>query len=199
MDISPYYMYCNVCCLLPLWVIAFKKLKQDLNEATFTVHPSSNLCFDNVNYHSSLAIDTLLVLINRYFIGPSIASVCVSLVLFIQALVFGDGGVTTFGANALFNGFCLFFSSSISSDTQNKVICTLCKRLGECCMFVFGVDAFLKHSTPLYRWFNGQPIISLLALMWPSLLLWVHISSFGVVEGIFTGMAYRYIVKNQHV
>lgn len=42
--------------------------------------------------------------------GPSVSFVCISLVLLIQALIFGNGGITTLSVNALAIGFVGSFS-----------------------------------------------------------------------------------------
>lgn len=64
-------------------------------------------------------------------------------------------------------------------------------------MFVFGVDAFLGIQ-PLIATLDGQPLYFPFGfdVTFPA-VVGSHILFFGVVEGIFTGIAYRYIVKNR--
>ncbi|MFW9618571.1 MAG: cobalt transporter CbiM [Sulfurospirillum sp.] len=201
--LSPITCIATYAAALPLWVIAFKKLKQDLNETTLPLIASlSALSFIIMMFNipipggtSGHAVGASLIAI---LFGPWIASVCVSLVLFIQALVFGDGGVTTFGANALL----MAFASSFSSYYIFQILKT--KSFAP---YVSGWVSVVCSSLVLTLFLGIQPLIATLdgqPLYFPfgfdvtfPAVVGSHILFFGVVEGIFTGIAYRYIVKNR--
>lgn len=201
--LSPITCIATYAAALPLWVIAFKKLKQDLNETTLPLIASlSALSFIIMMFNipipggtSGHAVGASLIAI---LFGPWIASLCVSLVLFIQALVFGDGGVTTFGANALLMAFASSFSS--------YYIFQILKRKSFA-PYVSGWVSVVCSSLVLTLFLGIQPLIATLdgqPLYFPfgfdvtfPAVVGSHILFFGVVEGIFTGIAYRYIVKNR--
>lgn len=201
--LSPITCIATYAAALPLWVIAFKKLKQDLNETTLPLIASlSALSFIIMMFNipipggtSGHAVGASLIAI---LFGPWIASLCVSLVLFIQALVFGDGGVTTFGANALL----MAFASSFSSYYIFQIL-----KAKSFAPYVSGWVSVVCSSLVLTLFLGIQPLIATLdgqSLYFPfgfdvtfPAVVGSHILFFGVVEGIFTGIAYRYIVKNR--
>ena len=202
--LSPITCLATYAAALPLWVIAFKKLKEQLDETTLPLIASlSALSFIIMMFNipipggtSGHAVGASLIAI---LFGPWVASLCISLVLLIQALVFADGGITTFGANALLMAFASSFSSYyLFMMFKNKAFAP----------YVSGWMGVVASSIVLSLLLGIQPLIAVaadgqplyfpfgFALTFPA-VVGSHILFFGVVEGIFTGIAYRYIIKNR--
>jgi len=201
--LSPVTCIATYAVTLPLWIIAFKKLKEKLDETTLPLIASlSALSFIIMMFNipipggtSGHAVGAALIAI---LFGPWVASVCVSLVLLIQALVFGDGGMTTFAANALAMGFMASFSSyylfkKISTKAYAPFICGWVGIVASSCVvaIVLGIQPLIATAA------NGEPLYFPfgLALSIPA-VVGSHMLFFGIAEAIFTGLAYRYIVKN---
>lgn len=201
--LSPLTCIVTYAIALPLWVIAFRKLKEQLSETTLPLIASlSALSFIIMMFNipipggtSGHAVGAGLIAI---LFGPWVASLCISLVLFIQALVFADGGVTTFGANALLMAFASsFVTYYVYTWLKDKSFAP----------YVSGWAGIVASSVVLSIFLGLQPLIATLdgqplyfpfdfSLTFPT-VVGSHILFFGVVEGIFTGIAYAYIIKNK--
>jgi len=201
--LSPITCIATYAAALPLWIIAFKKLKEKLDETTLPLIASlSALSFIIMMFNipipggtSGHAVGASLIAI---LFGPWVASLCVSLVLLIQALVFGDGGVTTFAANALLMAFASSFSSYYVFQMFKKKSFApyVSGWVGIVCASI--VLTLLLGIQPLIATVDGQPLYFPFgfAITFPA-VVGSHLLFFGVVEGIFTGIAYRYILKNR--
>lgn len=201
--LSPLTCITTYAVALPLWVIAFKKLKEQLDETTLPLIASlSALSFIIMMFNipipggtSGHAVGAALIAI---LFGPWVASLCVSLVLLIQALVFGDGGVTTFGANALLMAFTAsFVSYYVHSFLHTKAFASYVSGWAGIVSSSL-VLAIILGIQPLIASVDGQPLYFPFdfSLTFPA-VVGSHVLFFGVVEGIFTGLAYRYIIKNK--
>lgn len=144
------------------------------------------------------------VLISLLF-GPWIAMVSVSVALIIQAFVFGDGGITTLGANC-FNmaivmpliGYGIFRAINRKSENQVRmgVAAFLAGYLGlSFSSFItaieFGIQPMIAVSsdgTPLY---SPYPLKIAIPAM-----VGEHLIFFGIVEGLVTYFIFRFFYKN---
>jgi cobalt/nickel transport system permease protein len=116
--------------------------------------------------------------------GPLAAFVCESLVLVVQALFFGAGGITVLGVNALAMGLL----GPLAGWAVWKVVRRASERaalfLGgwvstqAASLAIVGVLALQHRLDPAY--FPVPPSVSLVAMMVPSLAV------AGVVEGLYT-------------
>ena len=202
--LSPITCIATYAAALPLWVIAFKKLKNQLDETTLPLIASlSALSFIIMMFNipipngtSGHAVGASLIAI---LFGPWVGAICVSLVLLIQALLFGDGGMTTFAANALTMAFGASFASYyVFEGLKSKAFAP----------FLSGWIGLVTSSIILSLILGLQPLIALslegqplyfpfgFSITFPA-VVGSHLLFFGVVEGIFTGLAYRYIIKNR--
>ncbi|MFK5881975.1 MAG: energy-coupling factor ABC transporter permease, partial [Sulfurospirillum sp.] len=108
--LSPTTVVATYAVVAPLWVYGFKKLKASLNEETLPlIGALSAMSFIIMMFNipipggtSGHAVGAALIAI---LFNPWIGFVSVSLVLLIQAVVFGDGGISTLAANALSMAF----------------------------------------------------------------------------------------------
>ncbi len=139
-------------------------------------------------------------------LGPWTAVIAVSVVLIIQALVFGDGGITALGANCFnlavvmpFTAWWVFrlirgnscspkrlsvaaFFSGYVSLTVSAVIVAL----------QLGIQPLIAHTpdgTPLYSPYPLSVALPVMALE--------HLLLFGIVEGAVTVLLFKYFMKNE--
>jgi cobalt/nickel transport system permease protein len=140
-------------------------------------------------------------------LGPWAAIISVSVALIIQALLFGDGGITAIGANC-FNmavvgglaGHGIYRLIAAGSDAKSK------RRLvaGGIAAYVslnasallaavqLGIQPLIEKSP------TGQPLYSPfpLSIAIPAMAL-EHVLLFGFVEGAVTALVLKYIQKNE--
>ena len=143
---------------------------------------------------------TLLAII----LGPYLSSISIFLSLLIQALLFGDGGITTLGANSLtmaivmpFVGYSFYnlFTKNESSKKSKLVASFLASYLSTCfssffISIILGIQPFIaKDGSGLPLYFPFPLKITVPAIVLPHLLL------FGVVEGAITLLVLNYILK----
>jgi len=189
--------------VLPLWVYGFKRLKAALNEETLPlVGGLTALSFVIMMFNipipggtSGHAVGAALIAI---IFNPWIAAIAVSLVLFIQAVVFADGGISTFAVNSLgmsfggaFSGYYLFklfkgkkyapFIAGWGSAVASSLV--IATALGIQPIF------WSEGGKPLYFPFD-------LSITFPA-LVGEHMLIFGVVEGFFTMIAYQFLTKKK--
>ncbi|MFZ1897986.1 cobalt transporter CbiM, partial [Methanoregula sp.] len=152
---------------------------------------------------SGHAVGSALIAI---ILGPWAAVVCTSVALLIQCLVFGDGGVTAFGANCFnmatvipFVGYYTYkLISGNSAITSNLRIAAAAiagyvglSVAAGVAGFEMGIQPILEHTAagvPLYMPYG-------LNVTMPAMLI-EHMVFFSWVELIVTGLAFAYIAKN---
>lgn len=138
--------------------------------------------------------------------GPWSASVAVSVALIIQALVFGDGGITAIGANcfnmAIFMPFIAYFIFRLLAGKPGK------KARVWFAGFVSGYLSLVLTAILTASEFGIQPMIAStsdgkalycpydLSIAIPAMAL-EHLLLFGIVEGILTALIVSYFVKNE--
>jgi cobalt/nickel transport system permease protein len=138
-------------------------------------------------------------------LGPWTAVVAVSVVLIIQALVFGDGGITAIGANcfnmAVVMPFVAFWTFNVikgSSQSGPRFIAAafLSGYIGLTAAalsaaFMFGIQPIIASGPdgrPLYAPYPLSIAIPVMALE--------HLLLFSIVEGVVTVMLMRYFLKH---
>ena len=130
--------------------------------------------------------------------GPWLSFVAASLVLVVEALIFGEGGVTTLGINIL----AIAFIGSFSSYYVYRVFK---KRNETLAIFLAGwvsvnlsaiFIAFILGIQPIIASIDGKPLFfpfdvktTTLAIMIPHMLI-------GLAEGAVTVILYRFLKKN---
>ena len=148
------------------------------------------------------AVGSALVAI---ILGPWVAVITTSVALLIQCLLFGDGGITAFGANcfnmAVVIPFVAFYTYSFISGkteiTSNRRVlgAGVAGWLGLTVAAGFaglwmGLQPILEHTAdgaPLYMPYG-------LAITLPAMLL-EHAFFFSFVEAIITALAFAYIAR----
>jgi cobalt/nickel transport system permease protein len=138
--------------------------------------------------------------------GPWAATIAVSVALIIQALIFGDGGITAIGANcfnmAVFMPFVAYYIF--------KLICKIPfgKRKVTISAFLSGYISLVLASILTATEFGIQPLIAStadgkalycpydLSVAIPVMAI-EHLLVFGIVEGIVTALIVKYFLKNE--
>lgn len=150
------------------------------------------------------AVGAVLVAI---LLGPWAAVVAVSVALAVQALIFGDGGVTAFAANCInmavimpFTGWWTYRVIAGGSPTHSKrrwVAAALGGYLGLnaaalSAALMFGIQPALAHDA------SGRALYCPFALgvALPAMAL-EHLLIFGVVEALATGLVVAYLSRSE--
>ena len=137
--------------------------------------------------------------------GPWVSVIAVSVALIIQAFIFGDGGITTIGANC-FN-MAIFMSFLASFIFRLFIRFPLGKRKIAFAAFIAGYLSLVGTSLLTATEFGIQPLIASssdgkalycpydLSIALPVMAL-EHLLLFGIVEGVITAVILGYFLKN---
>ncbi|HMK43007.1 MAG TPA: cobalt transporter CbiM [Dissulfurispiraceae bacterium] len=139
-------------------------------------------------------------------LGPWAAVLAISIVLVIQAVVFGDGGITAIGANCFNMATVLPF---IGYGTF-KAVCGTAREGTRVAVaaFLAGYIGLFAASLTAAVQFGIQPIIAAdaqgtplyapypLSVAVPA-MVFQHLILFGVVEGMVTVLLLRYFIRNE--
>ena len=138
-------------------------------------------------------------------LGPEAACLAMSIVLLIQALLFGDGGILALGANCFNMAFILpFVGFAIYKLIANKVEGKKGELIGAAVGSYVGINAAALAAAiefgiqPLL--FNdaaGQPLYCPYGLTTaiPAMMIG-HLTIFGLAEVLFTTVIYAFVLKN---
>jgi cobalt/nickel transport system permease protein len=149
------------------------------------------------------AVGSALVAI---ILGPWAAVITTSVALLIQCLIFGDGGVTSFGANCFNMGVVIPFVGYYTYKyISGKSVITSRLRIAAAAVagwlglsvaagvagFEMGIQPVLEHTAegvPLYMPYGLNVTV-------PAMLI-SHCCFFSIVEAIITAVAFAYIARN---
>ena len=138
--------------------------------------------------------------------GPWAAIIAVSVALIIQALIFGDGGITAIGANcfnmAVFMPFIAYYTFKLFSKIPFG------KRSVSFAAFISGYLSLVMTAILTATEFGIQPMIAStadgkalycpydLSIAIPAMAI-EHLLLFGIVEGIITATIVNYFLRNE--
>ena len=137
-------------------------------------------------------------------LGPWVSFVAVSVALIIQALVFGDGGITAIGANCFNMAFVMPFVAwatfklvkmNSESSSRNVIAAFLAGYVSINVTAIitaieFGIQPLIAigaDGNPLYAPYPLKVAIPAMALE--------HLLLFGVVEGLVTMLIFKYFAR----
>ena len=139
-------------------------------------------------------------------LGPWTAVIAVSVVLIIQAFVFGDGGITAIGANcfnmAIVMPFIAYWTFNlIKGFSQNRARILVAAFLSGyvglaaaafCAAFMFGIQPVIASGP------DGMPLYAPypLSIAIPAMAI-EHLFLFSIVEGVMTVALLKYFLKNE--
>ena len=196
--------------MVPVWVHCIKKVRATLDRehmaflgicAAF----SFLLMMFNVPLPGGTTGHAVGGALIALLLGPEAAAIAVSVALALQALLFGDGGILSFGANCFNMAFVLPFAAAIvfralNSRLHDKSWGTSVSAIVSgwaglclaalCAAIEFGIQPMLftnASGAPLYCPFPLS--IAIPAMMIPHMLV------AGVVEGVATTAIYGFIKK----
>jgi cobalt/nickel transport system permease protein len=138
--------------------------------------------------------------------GPWAATIAVSVALIIQALVFGDGGITAIGANcfnmAVFMPFFAYYIFKLFTNNAARMVRV------NIAAFISGYLSLVMTAVITAVEFGIQPMIAStsdgkalycpydLSIAIPAMAI-EHLLLFGIVEGIITTIIVSYFLKNE--
>ena len=192
--------------MLPLWAAAVKKVKKALNTRLIPLMVIGSafsfvIMMFNVPIPGGTTAHAVGGASGRHP-GPWAAVICVSIALAIQALLFGDGGILTFGFNCFNMAVVIpFVTWFIYQRMAGKTEATSSKRwiwgaigsyiginVAACCNGTeLGLQPLLFHTAQGVPLYCPYPIWVAV----PAMLL-AHLLVAGPVEGIVTGLVTRY-------
>jgi len=201
--LSPATVAVSYAVALPLWVYGFRRLKAALNEETLPmIGAVTALSFVVMMFNipipggtSGHAVGAALIAI---LFGPWVAAVAVSLVLLIQAVVFADGGISALAVNSLAMGYVgAFVGYGVFRLLRRRAFAPFAA--GWCAAVASSlVVALVLGIQPVFWSEGGKPLYFPfgLSITIPA-LVGEHMAIFGVVEGIFTQVAYRFLTGKE--
>ena len=197
----PTYLASYAACL-PLWGIASRKVKAGLATRRVPLLAiSAAFTFVVMMFNIPLpgattghAVGGVLIAVA---VGPWGAALSISIALIIQALLFGDGGVTAIGANCLniafvmpLTGYVVYraLSRFVPSRKGDAVAAAIAGWLGLTVAsfttaLMFGIQPLLHTGSDGRALYSPYP----LSVTIPAMVL-EHLLLFGVVEGLLTGL-----------
>jgi cobalt/nickel transport system permease protein len=196
--------------MVPVWSVALRKIRKTLGERKI---PVLSLCaafsFVIMMFNAPVVGGSSAHAVGAVFIaillGPWAATIAVSSALLIQALVFGDGGIISYGVNSLnmavvmpFMGYLFYHliaGKSKKGSTRNLVGALIGSYAGlNCAAFCaaveFGIQPLLFHTAEGVALYCPYPLtVSIPAMMAAHLLV------AGPIEAVITTVALAYVYK----
>jgi len=193
------------------WSVALKKIKKELSTK-------------QVPYVAMAAVFSFLIMmfnipipggttghavgagIIAILLGPWTAVIALSVVLIIQAMVFGDGGITAIGANCFNIAVVMSFVSywvfrlikgnsgklsrlSVAAFLSGYIGLTLSAIITAIEMGIQPIIAHRPDGQPLYAPYPLSIALPVMALQ--------HLLLFSIVEGVVTVLLFRYFIKHE--
>ncbi|PJI08830.1 MULTISPECIES: cobalt transporter CbiM [Clostridium] len=183
--------------MLPIWVTVSKKVKERIDIKKMPLMGvGASLSFLTMMFNvpvpggtTAHAVGGTLLAI---WLGPEAATLCISITLLVQALLFGDGGILAYGANCFNMAFVIpfvgygiysFFKDKLKNE---KIAAALGSYVGInaaalCASIELGIQPLLfkdKFGMPLYCPYPLKITI-------PSMLI-PHLAVVGILEVIIT-------------
>jgi len=196
--------------MIPVWAAAAAKVKKTLKAKQVPLLAiGAAFCFVIMMFNIPIpggstghAVGGVIVAI---LLGPWAATIALTVALVIQALLFGDGGITAIGANCFnmafilpFTGYYIFklFSAGAKPGSIRQTIAagtagyTGINAAALCAGVEFGLQPVFHHTAA------GQALYCPygLSIAMPAMALG-HLLFFGWVEAIVTALILAYITK----
>jgi cobalt/nickel transport system permease protein len=196
--------------MVPLWAVASRKLGQSLKSREVPLLAlGSAFSFVIMMFNIPIpggttghAVGAVLVAV---LLGPWAACVAVSIALLVQALMFGDGGITAFGANCLnmavvmpcvgYGLYRLIAGSWPATAPRRWIGAAVGGYAGLLAAaattgVMFGLQPLLSHDASGHALYAPYPLQVALPAMVAS-----HALVFGWVEAVATGLVVAYLQR----
>ncbi|RJQ45888.1 MAG: cobalt transporter CbiM [Nitrospiraceae bacterium] len=193
------------------WSIALKKLKKELSTKhvpylAMAAAFSFLIQMFNIPIPGGTTGHAVGAGIIALLLGPWTAVIAVSVVLIIQAIVFGDGGITAIGANCFnmavvipFVSYGVFRLMSGNSKSGKRVsIAAFLSGYAGLTLSAFVTGLQFGIQPMIATGADGRPLYAPypLEVALPAMVL-EHLLLFGIVEGVVTVLLLRYFLKNE--
>jgi ABC-type Co2+ transport system, permease component len=207
--LSPSTCMAMTAAMAPVWAISVKKVKNEVSKSKMPLLGigaafSFLMMMFNVPLPGGTTGHAVGGTLLGALLGPWAACIAVSVALLLQALLFGDGGILAFGANAFNMAFVLpftgyFIYKLIKDRTKSQTGECIALGAGAYCginaaaLFAaveFGIQPLLFHNAAGQALYCPYPLsVSVPAMTIPHLLV------AGPVEVIFTIVIYAFVRK----
>ncbi len=198
--------------MAPVWGIASKKVKKSLQAKQAPILAiaaafSFVIMMFNVPIPGGTSGHAVGGVLAAILLGPWAACIAVSVALVIQALLFGDGGITSIGANCFNMAFVLPFAGWLVYKivSGNSPLTSFRRVLGAgiggyiglvfaslCAGIEFGIQPMLHHTA------SGKALYCPYGLTFAvSAMVGGHMLVFGWVELIVTALVVKFIQKQE--
>jgi len=208
--LGPYTYIAFWIIMIPIWYYAGKKLSAELKSRQVPMLAMA-AAFSFVIMMFNLPIPggstghAVGGAIIAIVIGPWASVIAISVALVLQALMFGDGGITAIAANcfnmAVAMPFCAYyiykFASGNSAITSSRRVIAAAGAGYVSLAFAAALTGFEFGIQPLlHTGANGLPLYMPypLSVAMPAMIL-EHVLGFGFVEAIVTALIFAYIQK----
>ena len=198
--------------MLPAWALASRHLNKQLRARQVPLLAqgaafSFVIMMFNVPIPGGTSGHAVGAVLVAVLLGPWAACVAVSVALVVQALVFGDGGVTAIGANCFnmafvmpFTGYAVYRLIAGRSDARSPrrwVGAGLGGYVGLnlaalCTGIEFGIQPLIAHDAAGHALYAPYP----LAVAVPAMALG-HLLLFGIVEAVVTALVVAYLQRTE--
>jgi cobalt/nickel transport system permease protein len=193
------------------WALSLKKIKKELSHKhipylAMAAAFSFLIMMFNIPIPGGTTGHAVGAGIIAILLGPWAAVLAVSVVLIIQAIIFGDGGITAIGANcfnmAVVMPFISYWTFRLITGKQKDgtrfyIAAFLAGYVGLSVAAVitgveFGIQPLIAAGP------DGVPLYSPypLSIAVPAMAI-EHLAIFGIFEGLVTAMILKYFMKNE--
>ncbi len=198
--------------MVPVWAHSVKKVKEELPKKKIAmIGVGAAFSFLGMMFNVPLVGGTTGHAVGGTLIallfGPEAACLAVSIALLLQAVIFGDGGILSFGANCFNMAFILPFvgygiyrlivgkNSNEAKPGRIYACAAIGSYIGIClaalfCAVEFGIQPMIAHDSAgnaLYCPYGLS--IAIPAMMIP------HMAVAGIIEAVFTVAIYAFVRK----
>ena len=209
--LSPQTCAVMTAAMVPAWTLSIRKVKKELSKEQIPMMGvGAAFSFLGMMFNVPLpggttghAVGGTLI---ACLLGPWAACISVSIALLLQALLFGDGGILSFGANCFNMAFVLpfvgyactqaFMKLSKAETNHGKALCAAfgsyigINAAALCAAIEFGIQPALFHDAAgnaLYCPYG-------LSVSIPAMMAG-HLTLFGLAEALFTGLIYAFVLR----
>ncbi len=209
--LSPQTYTVATAAVLPFWAVASNKLNKTLRSRQVPLLAlSAAFCFVIMMFNVPIpggttghAVGAVLVSI---LLGPWAACIAVSIALIVQAVLFGDGGITCIGANCLNMAVVMpFIGYGIYALIARNSPATSYRRwlgagiggyvgLNAAALttgFMFGIQPLIAHDAAGKALYAPYPLSVAVPIMAAE-----HLLVFGFVEAVVTALVVMYLQKS---
>ncbi len=184
-----------------LWYRAFKKSTVESEQISFLATLSALsfvLMMIAVPLPGGTSAHLSGVALIALLFSPALAFGAISMVIVIEALFFGEGGVTTMGVNVI----AIAFLGSYSAYYTHRFLARFNETFA---LFAAGwmgmvipslFVAFILGIQPIIASMEGKPLFFPFDLHTTTLALLIPHALLGIAEGILTVVLYRFLTKN---